>query len=155
MRDKTPLASVTIHTASGLAAMPPSLCEGVAAMVAVTSFVLMSTRETVLSPQLGTQMLPKPAARPEHGRRPTVIAASTLLVLGSSRWMVFLGPFETQTASAVITCQSGVPSTGKTASGVMAVISRFTPGVETPGLGGRGWRGPLFGPPAESGGGGS
>src|SRR5580704_6416325 len=87
MRDKTPLASVTIHTASGLAAMPPSLCEGAAAMVAVTSFVLMSTRETTFSPQLGTQMLPKPAARPEHGRRPTVMAASTLFVLGSSRWI--------------------------------------------------------------------
>src|SRR5580693_3450702 len=153
MRDRTPLASVTIHTASGLAAMPPSLCEGVAATAATTALVLMSTRETTFSPQLGTQMLPKPAASPEHGRRPTVIAASTLLVLGSSRWIVFLGPFETQTASSVITCQSGVPSIGKTASGVMAVISRLTPGVETPGLGGRGCRGPFFGVAAESGGG--
>src|SRR5580698_6862676 len=67
--------------------------------------------------------------------------------------MLFLGPLETQTASSVITCQSGVPSTGKTASGVMAVISRFTPGVETPGLGGRGSRGPFFGVGAAAGGG--
>src|SRR5580700_8651089 len=69
--------------------------------------------------------------------------------------MVFLGPFETQTASSVIACQSGVPSMGKTASGVMAVISRFTPGVETPGLGGRGCRGPFFAAGATPAGGGS
>ena len=50
---------------------------------------------------------------------------------------MFLGPFETQTASSVITCQSGVPGTGNTAAGVMVVISRFTPGVLTPGRGGR------------------
>src|ERR1700676_762695 len=51
--------------------------------------------------------------------------------------MVFFGPFETQTASSVMTCQSGVPGTGKTAAGVMVDISRLTPGVLTPGRGGR------------------
>src|SRR6266567_5500126 len=53
------------------------------------------------------------------------------------RWIVFFGPFETHTESSVSTCQSGVPSIGKTASGLIAAISRFTPGVETPGRGGR------------------
>src|SRR5579871_157746 len=97
----------------------------------------MSTRDSDLSPQFGTQMLPNPAASPEQGRRPTVTTATTLLVFGSRRWMLFLGAFETQTASSVTTCQSGVPSTGKTASGTIVDISRFTPGVETPGRGGR------------------
>ena len=46
------------------------------------------------------------------------------------------GPFDTQTASSVTTCQSGVPPVSNTAIGVMVVISRFTPGVATPGGGG-------------------
>ena len=37
------------------------------------------------SPHTGTHTLPKPAARPEHGRLPTSIAATTWLVFGSSR----------------------------------------------------------------------
>src|SRR5579871_3005779 len=97
----------------------------------------MSMRETVLSPQLGTQMLPNPAASPEQGRLPTAMTAVTVLVFTSMRWTVFLGAFETHSASSVETCQSGEPSAVKTASGLMADISRRTPGVETPGRGGR------------------
>src|SRR5215471_9435680 len=94
-------------------------------------------RDSVLSPQFGTHTLPNPAARPEQGRLPTAMAATTVLVLGSSRWTVPFGPLVTHTASSVITCQSGVPSTGNTAIGWIADISRRTPGVETPGFGGR------------------
>ena len=97
----------------------------------------MSTREMVLSPQFGTHTLPKPAASPEHGRFPTVTAAATAFVLTSNRCTEFFGPFDTQIASSVTTCQSGVPSTGNTASGWISLMSRFTPGVETPGGGGR------------------
>src|SRR5215471_21207830 len=96
----------------------------------------MSIRDTVLSPQFGTHTLPNPAARPEQGFFPTGITAATLLVFGSSRWTVFLGPLETHWASSVVTCQSGEPSTGNTASGLIDDISRRTPGGETPGRGG-------------------
>src|ERR1041385_2069652 len=97
----------------------------------------MSILESVLSPQFGTQMLPKPAARPEHGFFSTAIVAATLLVFASGRLTVFFAALVTQTASAVNACQSGLPSTGKTAIGVIAEISRRTPGVATPGFGGR------------------
>src|SRR5450432_1134271 len=142
MRESTPLASVTSHTASGLAAIPPSLWDGEIGSVAVTWLVLRSMRESVLSPQFGTQMLPNPSASPEHGCLPTAMAATTVLVFGSSRCTMPLGPLATHTASPVMTCQSGAPGTGKTASGLMADISRFTPGEETPGFGGRGGRFP-------------
>src|ERR1043166_507928 len=140
MRESPPLASVTSHTPSGLTAMPPSLSAGGIGRVAVTWFVFISMRESVLSPQLGTHTLPNPAASPEHGLAPTVITAATGLVFGSSPLTVFFGLLVPHTASAVITCQSGVPGTGKTAIGWIADISRRTPGVATPGLGGRGGR---------------
>src|SRR5258707_432167 len=109
MRERTPLASVTSHTASGLAAIPPSLAAGGMGSVAVTWLVFGSIRESVLSPQLGTQILPNPAASPEQGRLPTKTAATTVLVFGSRRCTVPLGPLVTHTASSVTTCQSGVP----------------------------------------------
>src|SRR5438552_3080111 len=107
--ERMPVLSVSIHTLSALVASPPSLCAGPYGHVATTLFLLMSTRESVLSVQLGAQMLPKPAARPEHGRFPTSIVAATVFVFTSSLWIVFLGPFATQTESSVRTCQSGVP----------------------------------------------
>src|ERR1700719_1498606 len=63
--ERTPFPSVTSHTACGLAAIPPSLADGPIGTVATTWFVLVSIRETVLSAQLGTHTLPKPAASPE------------------------------------------------------------------------------------------
>src|SRR5215831_4747859 len=60
------------------------------------------------------------------------------------RCRVFLGPLETHCASAVVTCQSGVPGIEYTAAGVMVDISRFTPGVLTPGGGVRCPRPPPF-----------
>src|SRR5713101_5097967 len=51
--------------------------------------------------------------------------------------MALRGPFATQTASSVSTCQSGVPlPVSKMAAGVMLDSGRFTPGVLTPGRGG-------------------
>src|SRR5436190_2385667 len=133
--ESTPFRSLGIQMLSALAVSPPSLFAGPTGIVATTVLVFMSTREIVLSVQFGTQTLPKAAANPEQGRLPTSTAAMTLLVFGSSRWTVFFGPLETQTASSVTTCQSGVPSTGNTASGVTVAISRFTPGSVIPGFG--------------------
>src|SRR5262249_51385851 len=85
IRERTPFLSVNIQTLSVVVAMPPSLLAGPSGRVATTLLVLMSTRESVLSPQLGTQMLPKPATKPEHGRFPTSIAATTVFVFASRR----------------------------------------------------------------------
>ncbi len=142
IRESMPFMSLTIQKLPSPVATPPSLCAGPISIVATTALVFISIRETDLpaplrSPQLGTQMVPNPAANPEQGRVPTVTAANTLFVFGSSRCTVFFGPLVTHTASSVRTCQSGVPSTGNTASGAIAVISRFTPAVVTPGGGGR------------------
>jgi len=141
MRDKTPLASVTIHTASGLAAIPPSLCEGV-------------VRDPPAKPSYRRNWEPRYFQNLRPGRN---MAADSyrrfhFIGLGIEPVDCVLGTIGTQMPSSVITCQSGVPSTGKTASGVMPVISRFTPGVETPGLG---CRGPFFRVGATVGGGGS
>src|SRR5215475_9273187 len=62
--------------------------------------------------------------------------ASTLLVFGSSLATVFFGKLETQTDSSMA-IQSGAPGTSNTASGFKAVIGTLTPGVFTPGRGGR------------------
>src|SRR6267142_2899104 len=99
IRDRIPFRSLSIHTLSALVAIPPSLSAGPAEIVAATSFVFISTRESVWSPQFGTHMLPKPAASPEHGFFPTSTVAITLFVLGSSRCTVFFGLLVTQTAS--------------------------------------------------------
>src|SRR5262245_17198395 len=154
MRETTPLGSLTTHTVPPPTAIPPSLAAGPTGIVATTSLVAIETREIVLSPQFGTQMLSNPAASPEHGRLPTVIVFTTVLLFGSSRCSVPLGPFDTHTASSVTTCQSGTPSTGNTATGVMVDISRFTPGVDTPGRGGR-LPPPFFGVSAATGCGGA
>ena len=133
IRESFPLGSVTSQTASSLVAMPPSLSPGPAGTVASTKFVWMFTREISLSPQLGDQMLPKPAARPEQGRLPTVIVAAILFVFISSRCRALRGSFATQTASSVSTCQSGAPlPVSNTASGVIPDNARFTPGERTP-----------------------
>src|SRR5215831_9246115 len=124
IRERTPFLSVSIQTESMLVAIPPSLLAGAKGRVALTLFVFVSMRDIVLSPQFGTQILPKPQASPEHGRLPTSTAATTVLVFTSRRWTVFFGPFVTQTASSVRTCQSGVPSTGKMATGVTTDIWR-------------------------------
>ena len=60
-------------------------------MVAVTLPVFKSTRDSVWSPQLGTQRLPNAAARPEHGRLPTGIVAATVLVVGVQAGHAVLG----------------------------------------------------------------
>src|SRR6267143_205951 len=57
--ERMPLRSLSIHTLSALVAIPPSLSAGPAEIVAATSFVFISTRESVWSPQFGTHMLPK------------------------------------------------------------------------------------------------
>src|SRR5260370_8487353 len=98
--------------------------------LAVTVLVLRSTRETVLSPQLGTQRLPNPMARPEQGLLPTVTVSATLLVPGSSLETLFLGLLEIQTASPM-TCQSGEPPSSKMTSGLSKPTRIFTPAALT------------------------
>src|SRR4029450_11512828 len=124
IRVSTPFLSVNIQTESVLVAMPPSLSAGPHGRVATTLLVFVSMRDRVLSPQLGTQILPKPATRPEHGCLPTSTTAATVLVFTSRRCTVFFGLLGTQTESSVSTCQSGVPSTGKTAIGETVDIRR-------------------------------
>src|SRR5262245_57490341 len=58
--ERIPPLSVSSQTLSALVASPPSLCAGPYGRVATTRLVLISTRESVLSVQLGTQILPKP-----------------------------------------------------------------------------------------------
>src|ERR1035438_3356757 len=91
MRESFPALSVTSQTASSEVAMPPSLSPGPMGMVAETEFVFISTREIVLSSQLGDQMLPKPAARPEQGSLPTALVAALLFVFRFSRWIEYQG----------------------------------------------------------------
>ena len=87
--ERTPFASVTSQTPSGLAAIPPSLTAGPTGTVAITLFVLVSILDTAFSPlrrlRRWTQTAPNPAARPAQGRFPTVTTAATMFVLGSSR----------------------------------------------------------------------
>src|SRR5580658_1970653 len=99
MRVRMPLVSVRYQILSSLAAMQPSVSAGPRGMVATTLLVATSTRESVLSPQLGTQILPNAAASPAHGSLPTGTTAATLLVFGSSRVMESLGLFPIQTES--------------------------------------------------------
>ena len=102
-------------------ARPPSLLPIVNGNVAVTLPVLRSIRDTLGSPQFGTQRLPKPTVNPEHGFLPTAIVSTILLAFGSMRVTVCLGEFETQKCSS-IACQSGTPGTSKTLSGFSFVI---------------------------------
>src|SRR5215212_3801095 len=143
MRASSPFMSVSIQMLSALAVRPPSLSAGPIGSVAVTLFDFGSMRCSPLvsglscSPQIGTQMLPKASTSPEHGRGPVSTSVTTVLVFGSSRPTRFLRLLVTQTASLVTTCQSGLPGTAKTPIGLIAAISRLTPGEVTPGLGGR------------------
>src|SRR5581483_2344466 len=115
-RASVPFASVTIQTLPAPVAIEPSVFPIVVLIVDATAPLFRSTRAIVESPQLGTQRLPKPAARPEHGRLPVAIVAATVFVFGSSFATLSFGLFEIQTASSTA-IQSGAPGTAKTASG--------------------------------------
>src|SRR5438093_12838771 len=86
--ERMPFLSVSIHTLSALVAIPPSLLAGPRGRVATTRFVLMSAGDLVLSPLFGTKLLPNPEAKPEHGRLPTSMARTTLVVFVSRRFIV-------------------------------------------------------------------
>src|SRR5437773_2087684 len=135
-RASVPFASVISQMLPAPATTDPSELPIVVLIVAVIALVLVSTRTIVLSRQFGTHTLPNATARPEQGRLPVVIVAATVFVFGSNRAMVSFGAFDTHTASSTA-IQSGFPSYGNTASGLSRSIGIFTPGVLTPGLGGR------------------
>src|ERR1035438_2285603 len=99
MRASVPFLSVIIQTLSGLTARPPSESPIPIGTVTETLLVFKSTRDSVLSPQFGTQRLSKPMARPEHGALPTVTVSAILFVFGSIRATLFFGLLEIQTAS--------------------------------------------------------
>src|SRR3989442_14957097 len=63
------------------------------------------------------------------------MVAATVLVRGSRRATVSFGALEIHTSSSTA-IQSGIPGTGKTASGVRRSMGILTPGDLTPGLGG-------------------
>src|SRR5215471_682788 len=112
MRARVPFASVTIQTLSAPATIEPSDSPIPIFIVAAIAALFRSTREIVLSPQLGTHRLPKSAARPEHGCLPTVIVV-TAFDAGSSRDTVFFGSLDTQVMllTGSIASQSGWPGT--------------------------------------------
>src|SRR5258707_13838908 len=97
------------------ATIDPSELPIVGRMVAVTAPVLTSTRDSVLSPQLGTQTLPNATARPEQGPLPVATGVPIAFVCGSIFATLPFGAFDTH-AAASIASQSGVPGHGKTAS---------------------------------------
>src|SRR5688500_762766 len=137
MRVSVPFASVITHTLPAPVARPPSDCWTSKGSVASTLPSFRLTRIRLLpvpsfAPQLGTHRLPNPTASPEHGCLPTAMLAATLFVLGSSRWTVSFGLFETHTCSSMAR-QSGTPGSSNTASGFSFVMGIFTPGVLTPG----------------------
>src|SRR3982751_328939 len=134
MRASVPFASVMIQTLPAPTTIDPSLLAIADGNVAVTAPLFRSTRAIDLSPQFGTQRLPNPAARPEHGPLPTATVAATGLVFGSKRATLSFGRFDTQTDSSTA-IQSGEPGYGNTASGLSRSIGILTPGVFTPGFG--------------------
>src|SRR4051794_26111609 len=138
MRASVPLASVMIQTLSAPVTIDPSDSPIPIFIVAAIAAVFRSTREIVLSPQLGTHRLPKSATRPEHGSLPTVIVV-TALDFGSSRDTVFFGSLETHAVALTgsMASQSGLPGTSYMASGLRRSIGILTPGALTPGFGGR------------------
>src|SRR5262249_56382613 len=105
MRASVPFASVMIQMLSAPATIEPSDSPILLFMVAVTAPLFRSTREIVLSPQLGTHRLPKSAASPEHGSLPTVVVV-TAFDFGSSRDTVFFGSFDTQTMVLTVSMAS-------------------------------------------------
>src|SRR5262245_3966396 len=136
IRARVPFLSVISQMLPAPSVNPPSAPPILTGMVAVTFPPFRPTQAQARSPQRGTQRLPNPVVRPEQGLLPTSTMASTLLVLGSRRATVFFGKLETQTDSSMA-IQSGAPGTSNTASGFRAVIGTLTPGVFTPGRGGR------------------
>src|SRR5712691_7369668 len=135
-RASVPFASVISQMLPAPATIDPSELPIVVRIVAVTAPVLTSIRDSVLSPQFGTQTLPNATARPEQGRLPVVMVAATVFVFGSSFATLSFGAFDTHAASSMAS-QSGIPGYGKTASGLRRSIGILTPGVFTPGFGGR------------------
>src|SRR5579863_399243 len=83
-RDKVPLRSVVSQTLPAPVAIPPSDSAGGAPIVATICALRSSTRRSERSPQLGIQIEPKPAARPEQGLF-TVTMDVGRLVVASSR----------------------------------------------------------------------
>src|SRR5947208_1432437 len=83
-------------------------------ILSVTLLVFGSTRLTRLFSVLLTHTALSSPKTHENEPDGTSISADT----------VFVGPFVTQTESSVITCQSGVPSIGNTATGVIEDIER-------------------------------
>src|SRR5580658_10778971 len=78
------VADVTSQTLPAPVVIPPSESAGLAGIVAWITPVFGLARTRLCEPQLGTQRLPKPMARPEQGFS-RVIIASVLLVVASRR----------------------------------------------------------------------
>jgi hypothetical protein len=97
-------------------------------MCAVTILVVVSTRSTRRSPQLGTHKPPKPTASPEQGWRPTATVVAMLFVAGSIRDTLFFAAFEIQTALLSIPTQSGLPGIESFAKIGKSVIERCADG---------------------------
>src|SRR5262245_24004156 len=119
MRASVPFLSVTIQTLSAPVTIDPSDSPTPAFNVAAVDVLFRSTREIVWSPQLGTQRLPKSAARPEHGSLPTAIVVAAF-DFGSSRDTLFFGSFETHVKllTGSMASQSGLPPNSYMASGL-------------------------------------
>ena len=101
------LSAVITQTPPAPAAMRPSPSLKMWAWIcATTLFVLASMRVTSSTAQPGAQMDPNPAANPLHGSS-TLIAAITVLVFGSIRWIDPFAEFATQIDPYPETCQSG------------------------------------------------
>ena len=136
-RASVPFLSIISQTLPAPVAIPPSESPIVIGTVAVIALVLRSRRDIVWSPQFGTHQLPKPPASPEQGCLPAPSAiVVAVAVFGSSRDTLSFGSFDTHAASSIAS-QSGCPPTWYTASGFRRSIGIFTPGVFTPGRGGR------------------
>src|SRR5262245_4469181 len=105
------------------------------ANVAVTSLVFRSIRDRVVSSQIGTQRLPKPATSPALGFFPTGMIAAMVLVFASRRTILLfrLSVTHTEPSASTVSSQSGHPPVSNTASGFRRSIGILTPGVSTPG----------------------
>src|SRR5438093_239145 len=121
-------SNAVTHTDPSPTAMSPPPPGTPTSIVAATLFVFGSMRDTVPSPQFGTQTLPNATARPEQGRLPVAMGVPIVFVFGSSFARLSFGAFDTHAASSIAS-QSGVPGYGKTASGFSRSIGILTPGV--------------------------
>src|SRR5439155_24851485 len=100
-RASVPLASVMGQLLPAPATIDPSELPIVVPIVAVTAPVLISTRDSVLWPQFGTQTLPNATARPEEGRLPVAMGVPIVFVFGSSFARLSFGAFDTHAASSI------------------------------------------------------